>query len=78
MNENSRKLERLEEAHAFSERTTEQLSEDLRDAFERIVRLEARLARLDDRLEQLRETVEEDERTSEDDLPPHSVRRADD
>jgi len=75
MNELHPRIEKLEESHAFAERTSEQLSEELRTAFARIERLEKRLGALDDRLLRLGEAVTDSDRSIEDDVPPHSGNR---
>lgn len=69
------RIEKLEDAHAFTERHSEKLSDELRLAFDRISRLEKRLLSLDERLVQLSEAIDEGERTLEDDVPPHSGKR---
>jgi len=69
------RIEKLEESHAFNERTSEQLSDELRAAYKRIESLERRLEKLDGRLVQLTESFEQGDRTLEEDVPPHSGKR---
>ncbi len=51
MNDPESRLTRLEESQAFAERTGEQLSEQLRELFGKIERLNRRLESLEARLE---------------------------
>lgn len=77
MDDDTRRIEKLEEALAFNEHAVERLSEELRLAFERIDTLEKRVASLDERLLRLSESIEDDDRDPrdpEDDLPPHAGR----
>ncbi len=75
MDEIQTRLQKLEDTAAFTDRTSEQLSEELQRAFTRIAALEKRLGMLDDRLLRLAESLEQEERTLEDDVPPHSGKR---
>jgi len=75
MNDLQPRIEKLEEAHAFTERTGEQLSDELRTAYKRIESLEHRLEKLDGRLLELSESMDQGERTIEEDVPPHSGKR---
>ena len=75
MDEVRSKIQKLEDSAAFTDRTCEQLSEELQHAFARIASLEKRLGMLDDRVLRLTESLEQEERTLEDDVPPHSGKR---
>lgn len=59
MNDPESRLTKLEESQAFAERTGEQLSEQLRELFGKIERLNRRLESLEARLERAQRAGEE-------------------
>lgn len=66
MEDLARRLDKLEEAHAFADRAVEQLSEQVAEAFHRIHRLESRLAALEQRITDMNDPTKPD--TTDDDL----------
>lgn len=77
-----KRIEKVEEAQAFAEHTSDQIADQVRVVFDRVESLNKRLARLEDRLLQLEasaaEGEEEDDRPNADlldHLPPHSARK---
>jgi uncharacterized coiled-coil protein SlyX len=78
MDEHRERLEKLEEAHTFTERQVDELDGQLQNAFERISRLNRRLDGIEHRLEELKRSgeVDPDDEAEPDAIerPPHSSR----
>ncbi|MEM8834865.1 MAG: hypothetical protein AAGD00_03490 [Planctomycetota bacterium] len=76
------RIEKVEEAQAFAEHTSDQIAEQVRVVFDRMEALHKRMARLEDRLLQIESAASEGEEDEDrpnadllDHLPPHSARK---